>query len=48
MKTKRRTYGDKVYTNFRCGLNVIEDCVESINTQMKDYLHDNLFEFDKN
>ena len=32
IKTKRYTYGDKVYTNFRCGLNVIEDLVESVNT----------------
>ena len=28
MKTKIRTYGDKVYTNFR-GLNVPEDDIES-------------------
>ena len=28
MKTKIRTYGDKVYTNF-CGLNVPEDDIES-------------------
>ena len=27
MKTKRRTYGDKVYTNFR-DLNVLEDDLE--------------------
>ena len=27
IKTKIRTYGDKVYTNFR-GLNVSEDCTE--------------------
>ena len=26
-KTKIRTYGDKVYTNF-CGLNVLEDDIE--------------------
>ena len=29
IKTKITTYGDKVYTNF-CGLNVLEDGVESI------------------
>ena len=27
IKTKTRTYGDKVYTNF-CGLNVLEDDIE--------------------
>ena len=47
IKTKRGTYGDKVFYNFR-GLNVPEDGVESANTQMKDYLDDDLFESDKN
>ena len=47
IKTKRITYGDKIYTNFR-GLNMPEDGVESVKTQMKDYLDDNLFESDKN
>ena len=50
MKTKIRTYGDKVYTNFR-GLNVPEDDIESesftvisidslltVQQQMADYL----------
>ena len=47
MKTKRGTYGDKAYYNFR-GLNVPEDGVPSANTQMKDYLDDDLFVSDKN
>ena len=47
IKTKRITYGDKIYTNFR-GLNMPEDGVESVKTQMKDYLDGNLFESDKN
>ena len=47
IKTKRITYGDKIYTNFR-GLNMPEDGVESVKTQMKDYLDDKLFESDKN
>ena len=47
IKTKRITYGDKIYTNFR-GLNMPEDGVESVNTQMKDYLDDDIFESDKN
>ena len=47
IKTKRITYVDKIYTNFR-GLNMPEDGVESVNTQMKDYLDDDLFDSDKN
>ena len=47
IKTKRRTYGDKVYTNFR-GLHVPEVCVKSADTQMKDYLDDTRSESDKN
>ena len=46
IKTKRKSC-DKAYTNFR-GLNVPEDSVESVNTQMKNYLDDSLFESDKN
>ena len=47
IKTKRRTYCDKVYINF-CGLNKPENGVESVKTQMKDFLHDNLFKSEKN
>ena len=55
IKTKIRTYGSKVYTNFR-GLNVSEDDIEcesftgisidsiDILIQMTDYLDENLFE----
>ena len=46
IKNKRRTYGDKVYFNFR-GLNEPENCVKSVKTQMKYYLHDNLFKSEK-
>ena len=72
IKTKIRTYGDKMYTNFS-GLNVPEDftiisidsllicenkyylqvyvdnCAYKVaNTEMTDYLDDNLFVSDKN
>ena len=72
IKTKIRTYGDKMYTNFS-GLNVPEDftiiSIDSLlicenkyylqvyvdncpykvaNTEMTDYLDDNLFVSDKN
>ena len=47
IKTKRRIYGDKVYTNFR-GLHVPEVYVKSVDTQMKDYLDDTRSESDKN
>ena len=46
IKTKRKPR-DKVYTNFR-GLNVPEDSIESVNTKMKNYLDDSLFDPDKN
>ena len=46
IKNKRRTYGDKVYFNFR-GLNEPESGVESVKTKMKNYLHDNLFKSEK-
>ena len=61
-KTKIRTYGDKVYTNFRC-LSVPEDsftlslqnfqvyldncAYKIVDSQMIDYLDDNLFETDE-
>ena len=47
IKTKIKTYGDEVYTNFR-GLNVPEDYDYKImNKQMTDYLDDNLSETDE-
>ena len=47
IKTKIKTYGDEVYTNFR-GLNVPEDYDYKImNKQMTDYLDDNPFETDE-
>ena len=47
IKTKIKTYGDEVYTNFR-GLNVPEDYDYKImNKQMTDYLDDNLSENDE-
>ena len=46
IKTKIKTYGDEVYTNFR-GLNVPENYDYKImNKQMTDYLDDNPFETD--
>ena len=47
IKTKIKTYGDEVYTNFR-GLNVPQDYDYKImNKQMTDYLDDNLSETDE-
>ena len=47
IKTKIRTYGDKVCTNFR-GLNVqvcLDNCTNKIaNKKISDYLDENLFE----
>ena len=52
IKTRIRTYGDKVYTNFR-GLNVREDHIECdcaykiVNKHMSDFLDGSLFATDK-
>ena len=40
---KVKTYGDKVFTNFR-GLNVQNSSYKIVNKQITDYLHKNCFE----